>query len=196
MVAASFVVARAFTVPLVLSWGISRVWAVLMGTPIVGTIFIPVPFLSIAAIGVSVSITAAGGLGTGAFFGFLFALHDPGVFTTAHVSVVATFEKLLEFEHVGFDYSVFLGVLYLMRLRLSKEHLFAKLAFDGQVQSMAEVAIFDVIQNLDSAVEKVFEPHVSWFASQTQPANDLVAEVSALGDGFKIVLHALLEGLL
>ena len=194
-VATRFVVTRAITVPSVLSWGIARVWAVLVGTPIVGTIFVPVPFLSIAAIGASVSITATGGLGAGTFLGFLF-LHHPGIFTTAHVSVVATFEELLKFEHVSFDYSVFLGVLHLMSLRLSKEHLFAELTFDGQVHTMAEVAILDVIQYLDPAVEKFFEPHVGWFASQTQPANDLVAEVSALGDGFKIVLHALLEVLL
>ena len=33
-------------------------------------------------------------------------------------------------------------------------------------------------------------------ASQAQPANDLVAKISALGDGFEVILQALLEVLL
>jgi hypothetical protein len=97
---------------------------------------------------------------------FSFAVHELGIFTTAHVSVVATFNELLKFEHVSFDHSMLLRVLHAVSLRLSKEHSFTKLSFDGQFHAMAEVALFHVNQNLNLAVEEIFERHVSRLASQ------------------------------
>ena len=59
-----------------------------------------------------------------------------------------------------------------------------------------EVCLFDIVQYLDLAVEKIFEPHVPWLASQAQPSNHLVSKVGALGDSFKIIPNAVLEVLL
>jgi hypothetical protein len=166
VVVTMFVISMAIAVPSVLSWGFAIVWAIILIMPLVRTMVISILFLAVAAIGASVSIMAAGGPGVGVLVGLLLlAVHDSGVFTTALVSVVATFEELLEFEHVGLDHSVFLRVLYLMSLRLSKEHLFAKLAFDGQVHSMTEIVVLHVVQNLNPAVEEFFKPHVCRFAS-------------------------------
>jgi hypothetical protein len=124
------------------------------------------PFLGGTLIGTSVLITTAGGPGLGVLVGLLFAVHELGVFTTAHVSVVATFKELLKFEHVGFNHSMLHCVLYAVSLRLSKEHLFTKLALDGQFHAMAEVALFHVVQNLNPAIEEIFKPHVGRLASQ------------------------------
>ena len=114
----------------------------------------------------SVLITTAGGPGLGVLDGLLFAVHESGVFLTANVSAVKTFKELLKFEHVGFDHSMLLRVLYAVSLRLSKEHLFTKLALNGQFHAMAEVALFHIVQNLNPVVEEIFEPHVSRLASQ------------------------------
>jgi hypothetical protein len=108
----------------------------------------------------------ARGPGLGVLVGLLFAVHELGVFTTVHVSVMATFKELLKFEHVSFDHLILLHVLDVVSLRLSKEHLFTKLALDGQFHAIAEVALFHVVQNLNPAVEEIFEPHVSPLASQ------------------------------
>jgi hypothetical protein len=168
VVAMMFVISMAIVVPLVLSWGFTIVWAIILIMPLVRTMVMSILFLAVAAIGVSVSITVAGGPGVGTLIGLLLAVHDSGVFTTVHVSVVATFEELLEFEHVDLNHSVFLRVLYLMSLWLSEEHLFAKLAFNGQVHLVAEIAFLHVVQNLNPAVEEFFKPHVCRFASQAQ----------------------------
>ncbi len=108
----------------------------------------------------------ARGPALGVLIGLLFAVHESGVFTTAHVSVMATFKELLKFEHVGFDHSMFLRLLYAVSLWLSKEYLFTKLALDGQFHAMAEVALFHVVQNLNPEIEEFFEPHVSRLAPQ------------------------------
>ena len=53
--------------------------------------------------------------------------------------------------------------------------------------------LFDIVQYLNSPVEKVLEPHVSWLASQVEPSNDLIPKVCALGSHFEIISQALLE---
>ena len=58
---------------------------------------------------------------------------------------------------------------------------------------MTKILFLVICQYLDSTVEKFFELHVCWLASQAQPSNDLVSKVGALGDGFKVVLQALLK---
>jgi hypothetical protein len=83
-----------------------------------------------------------------------------------NVGIVAALKKLVEFEHVGLDYLVFFGILYAMWPWLSKEHLLAQLSVVGQLHSTTEVSLFDVIQNLDSAVEEVLQLHVTWLAPQ------------------------------
>ena len=59
-----------------------------------------------------------------------------------------------------------------------------------------KILFLDVCQYLDLTVEKFFEPHVCWLASQAKPSNDLVSKMGALGDGFEVVLQAPLEVLL
>jgi len=166
VITTSFIILIAVAVPSVLSWGVTVVWAIVLMTPLVRTMTILVLFLVVALIGMSVLITTARGPGLGVLLGLPFAFHESGVFTTAHVSIVVTFKELLKFEHVGFDHSILLGILYAVRFLLSKEHLFAKLALDGQFHAMAEVALFHVAQNLNLAVEEIFEPYVSRLASQ------------------------------
>ena len=134
--------------------------------PLVRAMTILVLFLAVALIGPSVLITTARGPGLAVLVGLLFAVHESSVFTTAHTSVMATFKELLKFEHVGLDHSILLRVLYAVSFRLSKEHLFAKLALDGQFHAMVEVAPLHVAQNLNPAVEEIFKPHVSRLASQ------------------------------
>jgi hypothetical protein len=53
---------------------------------------------------------------------------------------------------------------------------------------MMKISFFDVVQYLNSTVEKFFESHVCWLASQVKPLNDLVPKVHALGDGFEAIL--------
>jgi hypothetical protein len=161
-----FIVSIAVTVPSVLSWGVAIVWAIILMAPLIRAMTISVLFLAVALIGTSVSITTARGPGLGFLIGLLFAVHVLGVFTTAHVSVMATFKELLKFEHVGFDHSMLPCVFYGVSLWVSKEHLFTKLALNGHFHAMAEVALFHVVQNLNPAVEEIFEPHVSRLASQ------------------------------
>jgi hypothetical protein len=74
--------------------------------------------------------------------------------------------------------------------------LFAKLAVIRYLHGTTKIFFFDIVQYLNSTVEKFFEPHVCWLASQVKPSNDLVPKVGALGDGFKVILQALLEVLL
>jgi len=74
--------------------------------------------------------------------------------------------------------------------------LFAKLAIIGYLHAMTKISFFDVVQYLNSRVEKFFEPHVGWLASQAKPSNDLVPKVGALGNSFEVKLLALLEVLL
>ena len=61
---------------------------------------------------------------------------------------------------------------------------------------MTEVSLLNLVQYLDSAVEKVFKPHVTWLALQAQWPNHLVTKIGALGDGFKINFDTVLEVLL
>ena len=39
-------------------------------------------------------------------------------------------------------------------------------------------------------VEKVLKPHVAGLAFETKPANNLITEVSALGNGLKVIFYA------
>jgi hypothetical protein len=55
------------------------------------------------------------------------------------------------------------------------------------------VLFLDICQYLDLTVEKIFELHVCWLASQAKPSNDLVSRVGGLGNGFKVILQAPLE---
>jgi hypothetical protein len=112
------------------------------------------------------------------------------------VSIVTALEKLLELEHVCLNDVMLLRILDALGFRLSKEHLFAQLSVVGQFHSATKVAPFYVVQYLDPAVEKLFEPHVSWLGFQTQPSNHLVSKVGALGDGFEVIPNAVLEVLL
>ncbi len=153
VITARFIVSIAVAVPLVLAWGIAIVWAIILMVPLISAMTILVLFLVVMLIGTSVLITMAGGPSLGVLVGLLFAVHDSGIFTTAHVSIVATFKELLKFEHVSFDHSMLLHILYAVSLRLSKEHLFTKLALDWQFHAMAEIALFQVVQNLNPAVE-------------------------------------------
>ena len=75
-------------------------------------------------------------------------------------------EKLLELEHVCLNDAMLLHIFDAVGFQLSEEHLFAKLTVVGQFHSATKVAPFYVVQYLDPAVEKLFEPHVSWLASQ------------------------------
>jgi hypothetical protein len=61
---------------------------------------------------------------------------------------------------------ILLHVLYAVTFWLSKEHLFAKLALNGQFHAMMEIAPFYVAQNLNPAVEEIFKLHVSRLASR------------------------------
>jgi len=91
--------------------------------------------ITVSVFVVSVSVVEAFGgflpvlttrfLGLIVFFGLLFALHDFGKYAAVHISIGAALKELLKFEHVILNHSVLLRILDAMRLRLSKESLFA-----------------------------------------------------------------------
>ena len=55
-----------------------------------------------------------------------------------------------------------------------------------------KVALLHIVQYLDPAVEKLFEPHVSWLGLQTKSLNHLISKIGALGDGFEVIPNAVL----
>jgi hypothetical protein len=92
-----FIISIAVAVPSVLLWGIAVVWAIIVMALFVRPMAISVLVLAVVLVGMSVSLATTGGPGLGVLVGLLFAVHELGVFTTAHVSIVATFKELLEF---------------------------------------------------------------------------------------------------
>ena len=111
----------------ILTWGIPMVLAIILMAPLVRMITVSVFVVSVSmvhAVGGFVLVPMTRSLGLIIFFGLLFALHDLGKYTTAHISVVAALKELLKFEHVILDHSVLLCILDAMRLWLSKENLF------------------------------------------------------------------------
>jgi hypothetical protein len=76
-------------------------------------------------------VTATSVLSLGFFLGLLFAIHESGILATVHISIMAAFEELLTFEHVGLNYSMLFSLLYAVSLWLNKEHLFTKLIVIG-----------------------------------------------------------------
>ena len=88
--------------------------------------------LAVTLVGVPVLVTATGNPGLGVFLGLLFAIHESGILATVHIRVMAAFKELLEFEHVGLNYSILFRILYVVSLRLSNEHLLLGISIQQQ----------------------------------------------------------------
>ena len=126
VIMARFIVSIAILV--ILAWGITMVLAIILMAPLVRPISVSVFVVSFSMVNLVrgfVLVPTTRFLGLNIFFGLLLALHDLGKYTAVHISVVAAFEELLKFEHVILNHSVLLCILDVMRLRLSKENLFA-----------------------------------------------------------------------
>jgi hypothetical protein len=89
-----------------------------------------------------------------------------------------------------------LHILDMVSLPSSQENLFAKLGVIGHLHTLMKISFFGVVQNLNSGVEKVLEPHVIGLAFEMESANNLITEVSALSNGLKVIFYAPLEVLL
>jgi hypothetical protein len=104
------------------------VLAIILMMPLIRTITVSVFVMLVSMVGMIggfVPVPTARFLGLIVFFGHLLALHDLGKYAAVHISIVAALEELLKFEHVILDHSVLLCILDVMRLRLSKDNLFA-----------------------------------------------------------------------
>jgi hypothetical protein len=60
---------------------------------------------------------------------------------------------------------------------------------------MRKIALLDIVQDLNTPVEKIFELPVSRLALEVEPMNDLVRRL-CIGSGLKVVLHAVGKALL
>ena len=127
----SLIISMTVAVLSILVWWIAIVRAIVLIAPLIRPITISVSVLLVTLVSVPVPVTVASVLCLCVFLGPLFAIHESGILTTLHISVMAAFKELLKFEHVSLDYSMLFSIFYLVSLRLSKEHLFAKLVVVG-----------------------------------------------------------------
>jgi hypothetical protein len=112
----------------ILAWGIVMVLAIILMAPLVRPITVSVFVVSVLMADMVrgfVLVPTTRFLGLIIFFGLLLVLHDLRKKAAAHISIVASLKELLKFEHVILNHSVLLCILDVMRLRSSKENLFA-----------------------------------------------------------------------